>query len=66
MKRIWRVVPKFVSWKIWLAQKNKIFQGTISPPQTVDAKDKLLLSEVMNSKPLNVEDPTNWNDLEKD
>jgi hypothetical protein len=38
----------------------------VSPPQTVSAKAKLLLSESMNAKSLKVENPSNWNDWEKD
>jgi hypothetical protein len=66
LKRIWRAVPKFVCWQIWLARNNQIFQGIKSPPQSVTAKAKMLLSEVLNAKSLNIEDPTNWNALEKD
>ena len=63
---IWRAMPKFVWWHIWLTRNNFVFQGMVSPPQTVTAKAKLLLSESMNSKSLKIEDPINWNVREKD
>jgi ribonuclease HI len=66
LKRIWRAMPKFICWQIWLTRNNFFFQGTVSPPQTVAAKEKLLLSESMNSKSLKIEDPTKWNVREKD
>ena len=58
-------MPKFFYWQIWLTRNKKKNQGTVSSPQTVAAKAKLLLLESMKSKPLKVEDPINWNDQEK-
>jgi hypothetical protein len=66
LKQIWRAMPKFICWKIRLTRNKNKNQGTVSPPQTVAAKAKLLLSESMNSKPLKIEDPINWNVWEKD
>jgi len=47
-------------------KKQIFFQGKASPPQIVVAKTNLLLSESINSRPLKIEDSTNWIVREKD
>jgi hypothetical protein len=66
LKRMWRALAKFICWQIWKTRNRKIFQGKATPPQTVVAKAKLLLSESINSRPLKIEDSTNWTIREKD
>jgi hypothetical protein len=58
LKRIWRAMPKFICWQIWITRNRNFFQGKASLPQTKTAKAKLLLSESINSKPLKIEDST--------
>ena len=65
LKHVWRALAKFMCWQIWKTRNRKKFQDNITPPQTVAAKAKLLLSEVLSSRPLKIEDTTNWNSQEK-
>jgi hypothetical protein len=51
-KRLWRSLPKYICWQIWLARNKQIFQGKSSHPQSVVGKAKMLLSEVMSIKSL--------------
>jgi hypothetical protein len=60
LNRMWRALPKFICWQIWITRNRKLFQGKASPLQTVAAKEKLLLSESINSKSIRIEDPTKW------
>jgi hypothetical protein len=66
LKQVWWVLAKFLCWQIWKTRNRKNFQGKITPPQTVAAKEKLLLSEAICSRPMKIEDTTNWNGWEKD
>ena len=65
LKHVWRALAKFMCWQIWKTRNRKKFQDDITPPQTVAAKAKLLLSEVLSSRPLKIEDTTNWNSQER-
>jgi hypothetical protein len=64
-KRLWKSLPKFVSWQIWLARNRFIFQTKKSQPQIVASKEISQMTEVMNTKKLSIEDLNNWNTSEK-
>jgi len=50
--RIWKVVPKYVCWKIWLARNDQIFNSIPNSPLKVAAKAKALLLETVANHPL--------------
>jgi len=66
LKWVWRALENFLCWQIWKTRNRKNFQGNITPPQKVEAKAKILLSEAISSRPLKSEDTTNWNSREND
>jgi hypothetical protein len=65
-KAHWWALPKFICWQIWITRNRNFFQGKASLPQTVAANAKQMLSESINSRPLKIEDLTNWTVREKD
>jgi hypothetical protein len=60
---LWRTLPKFILWKIWLERNNRIFRETKNSPAQVATKIKAYFGEtapyfckVKNSKPLEPEE----------
>jgi hypothetical protein len=60
---LWRTLPKFILWKIWLERNNRLFREITSNPAQVASKIKALFGEsapyfskVKNSRGLEVEE----------
>jgi hypothetical protein len=60
---LWRALPKFILWKIWLERNNRLFRETKSSPTKVATKIKSYFGEsapyfckVKNSRPLESEE----------
>jgi hypothetical protein len=48
---VYKALPKYICWKIWLARNRIIFSNLRSPPDLVAKKDVALLAEFFLSKP---------------
>jgi hypothetical protein len=64
-KILWKSMPKFVCWNIWIARNRLIFQAKMSQCQSVSCKSIAQLIEVMKTKNMSIEDQINWNTYEK-
>ena len=49
------LLPKFISWKLWLERNNRLFRNVENSPLRIDMRAKALLGEAMDHK------PTLWN-----
>jgi hypothetical protein len=45
LSTLWRALPKFILWKIWLEQNNRIFRETSSNPAQVATRIKAYFGE---------------------
>jgi ribonuclease HI len=45
LSTLWRALPKFILWKIWLERNNKLFRETTSNPAQVATKIKAYFGE---------------------
>lgn len=64
-KRLWKSLPKFVLWQLWLARNSFVFQNKRTLFSLVATRVVTQLSEYMNSKHLRQEDLTKLNSKEK-
>jgi hypothetical protein len=60
---LWRTLPKFIFWNIWLERNNRLFRETKSSPAQVATKTKAYFGEsapyfykAKNSRPLEAEE----------
>lgn len=52
LKNCWIWIPKLICWNLWLERNGRIFRDTASPPVRLAAKVKVLVNELVASKPL--------------
>jgi hypothetical protein len=63
LSTLWRTLPKFILWKIWLERNNRLFREAKSSPAQVATKIKAHFGEsapyfckAVNSRPLEMEE----------
>lgn len=52
LKNCWIWIPKLICWNLWLERNGIISRDTASPPAWLAAKVKVLVNELVASKPL--------------